>query len=320
MAQQQSDPARVSAAQGADATVTNSRGAVIHFDPQDARGRSLAEGVGEPYPNSLALWELALRLRDDWDVVLDIGANYGEMLAGVELPDTRVVAFEPNSHVLPYLRRTLDALPTKVELVERAVGDVSIAEAAFEADLEWSGRAHMAAVSAVDEASARDLLTVELTTLDEFFPRPPRAVCMKIDVEGFELQVLRGAQKLFDGSQFVAVMLEILHLPVQDVLELSRRHPLYLLDIKRRELVRYTGRDGYELGRALHAGDLYRQDALLLAGAAVESFDESVRGPLEDTLARELRATADRRDQLAKIDGVRRALRAFRDSIGQDQR
>ena len=42
-----------------------------------------------------------------WTHVIDVGANYGEMLVGVELPQAAtVIALEPNPFVIPYLTRT----------------------------------------------------------------------------------------------------------------------------------------------------------------------------------------------------------------------
>ena len=49
------------------------------------------------------------------------GANYGEMLVGVELPRAAtVIALEPNPFVIPYLTRTLRAIRVGVELMSKA--------------------------------------------------------------------------------------------------------------------------------------------------------------------------------------------------------
>ena len=46
---------------------------------------------------------------------------------------------------------------------------------------------------------------VESVTLDSFFPPGTRVQNLKIDVQGFELQVLRGAQRILEENK------EILH-------------------------------------------------------------------------------------------------------------
>ncbi|MFV0535336.1 MAG: hypothetical protein ACK5MR_17040, partial [Cumulibacter sp.] len=77
----------------------------IYVAEGDARGDALIAAGGDFNPGSLHLWRQALELRE-WDVIVDVGANYGEMLLGVDLPvASRVIAYEPNPHVLPHLKR-----------------------------------------------------------------------------------------------------------------------------------------------------------------------------------------------------------------------
>jgi hypothetical protein len=90
--------------------LTTAAGRTIYFDRADRRGADLAGSLGVLAPFSLTLWNIALRLHR-WDLVVDVGANYGEMLVSVELPAaSSLVAFEPNPRVLPYLKRTLSEL------------------------------------------------------------------------------------------------------------------------------------------------------------------------------------------------------------------
>jgi FkbM family methyltransferase len=53
------------------------------------------------------MWKLLIAA-DSWAHMIDVGANYGEMLVKVELtPAAKVIAVEPNPRVVPYLERTL---------------------------------------------------------------------------------------------------------------------------------------------------------------------------------------------------------------------
>ncbi|WGT47037.1 FkbM family methyltransferase [Tessaracoccus lacteus] len=291
-------------------------GRTIYFSDQDARGRELARSNGVPYPNSLRLWELALGLVPEWDLVLDIGSNYGEMLAGIEsVSASRVVAFEPNPLILPYLSATLSNLPWPVELADVAVGSQDAELVHLDVDAEWSGVTHLAPPG-TDTGGELNRVTVSQVSLDSFCAPYPRSLCLKVDVEGYEMQVLSGGAGLIASADYAVVMIEILHMPVQDVLELARKYPLYLLDIPSQQLVRWNGADGYQLGRALHSGQLYRQDALLIAGARGADLDADLRETTDTTAAREERLTAANRGRVAEVERLRGKLAEAEAALG----
>ena len=291
-------------------------GRTIYCSDQDARGRELARNNGVPYPNSLKLWELALGLVPEWDLVLDIGSNYGEMLVGIEnISASRVVAFEPNPLILPYLRATLSGLPWPVELADVAVGSQDEKLVHLDVDEEWSGVTHVAPLG-TEVGWELNRVSVSQVSLDSFCVPFPQSVCLKIDVEGYEMQVLSGGSSLLSNADYAVVMIEILHMPVQDVLELARKYPLYLLDIPSQKLVRWDGADGYQLGRALHSGQLYRQDALLIAGARGADLDARLCETADTTAAREARLTAANRDRVAEIERLRGALAEAEAALG----
>ena len=125
---------------------------------------------------------------------IDIGANFGlyTCIIGRQKLASRLIAFEPNPTVVGHLREhvELNALAA-VEIHQAAVG----------------ARPHKAALSpGVDDALASVVAThlgdyeIDVVALDDVvsFSRAP--VVVKIDVEGYELEVLRGAKKLFAGN------------------------------------------------------------------------------------------------------------------------
>jgi FkbM family methyltransferase len=128
------------------------------------------------------------------DLVIDVGANVGAytlLFAHWVGPTGRVVAFEPAPDAAAGLRRhlALNALASRVEVHEMAVSDRS-GTAFFDA-VAASGS------NALVSAATASSLDVRTTTLDEFCSAGdlrPRVV--KIDVEGAELSVLRGARRL----------------------------------------------------------------------------------------------------------------------------
>jgi FkbM family methyltransferase len=131
--------------------------------------------------------------------MFDVGANLGLMALPVlrSVPESKVVSFEPSPNTVEWLRRTVaqSGFGERWELVEKAVGcnpgpaDFSLSaptEGLYDG-LKYTGRTNEART-----------VQVEVTSLDlewERLGRPPVSV-IKIDVEGGELNVLRGAQEL----------------------------------------------------------------------------------------------------------------------------
>jgi FkbM family methyltransferase len=136
-------------------------------------------------------------------VVIDVGANRGEYSRAVlnRIIGARVLAFEP----LAGCRETLDQLKIKWPRFGYrgvALGAVPDRSRIFfgEADSEWSSLSadlpNYAARAATHES------WIEVSTLDaEVLGGAvdyPRVDLLKIDVEGFEIEVLQGARRLIE--------------------------------------------------------------------------------------------------------------------------
>jgi len=139
-------------------------------------------------------------------VILDVGANTGEWAweAATCWPRATIVCFEPSSHAADLLRnrfRTSD----RVDVVQAAVGH---GEGTAELYANSPG-------SALGSLRPRRLEhfgvnlqpqeTVPLMTLDSFLATSEleRIDLIKIDVEGFELDVLQGAATVLDLARVV---------------------------------------------------------------------------------------------------------------------
>jgi len=282
--------------------VTNAQGRRIFVLSDDERAARLADADGDLNPGSMAMWNSLIRLEDQWDLVLDVGANYGEMLAGsTAVPGRRVVAFEPNPVVANLLRRTVSDLPFPVEVVESAVSSSAAAKVSFLSDTVWSGTSHLAAVEGGVVGDRYDVIEVPATTLDESFPDEVGSAFLKIDVEGAEMQVLLGAKRFLADTGRVAVMMEILHMPVQEVWDLRRDYQMALWSYEGEGLVPVDALSADELGLLLHSGEYYRQDAVFFAGRDAADLVTRVRGRLGTTGQRaerrlaELKAAEDER-------------------------
>ncbi len=248
-------------------SIVNALGRRLWFDAADERGRALQERAGDLNGGSLELWRALLALRS-WDAVLDVGANYGEMLLGVDLSGVpTVVGFEPNPRVLPHLRRSIEESGAGHPIREVAVSDVPGEELVFAIDLVWSGMSGLAATRAdgaqhrVEEVAVRSTtIDVELAALGE-----PESVLVKVDVEGAEQAVLAGAGALLGSDRPWAVMLEVLHMGLEAEAELLARYDVAALDLAEGSLARVPPMSADAWGALLATGWVYRQDVVLLA-------------------------------------------------------
>ena len=130
------------------------------------------------------------------DIACDIGANKGSFTYWLSCwcPDGRVIAFEPQSelaHRLSDICRSMGLCNVKVE-----------AKAAYshsgEKDL-FVPRGHQPGASLVREALEAEsfsTLSVPLVSLDDYFDEHDEIRLLKIDAEGAEFEILRGAERI----------------------------------------------------------------------------------------------------------------------------
>lgn len=137
------------------------------------------------------------------DVVLDIGANIGWFTVIItKLLNTGVChAFEPQPAVYERLARTCarNQLGSRVILNQLALGNHKGSVELYSFRSLGSGHSSMSRLGRDDYSSA----TVPMVTLDAYLESRnlPEVDIVKIDVEGAEMGVLRGAQKLLAGPK-----------------------------------------------------------------------------------------------------------------------
>ena len=141
--------------------------------------------------------------------VLDVGANVGqtatELLAN--FPDCTVHCFEPVRATFDVLRTALAAAP-RATLVNAALGEaVGTSEIL---SCEDSLRSSMAFGEVGEIAPGTERETVQVDTVDSYCERHgiERLSLLKIDTEGFELPVLRGAERMLGDSRVDFVLAE----------------------------------------------------------------------------------------------------------------
>tara|TARA_B100000508_G_C11465832_1_gene282434 strand:+ start:15982 stop:16872 length:891 start_codon:yes stop_codon:yes gene_type:complete len=126
---------------------------------------------------------------------IDVGANIGLMSLYAALKtgdDGRVIAFEPNIETYKIAEHniSINSFEDKIQLIKKGLGSKSETKKLYD---NWSiNRGAASLVKNSDEAQGSE---IEITKLDKIIDG--RLVdLVKIDVEGYELEVLKGATSL----------------------------------------------------------------------------------------------------------------------------
>ncbi len=132
-------------------------------------------------------------------IVLDIGANVGlyTVLSSASPSVERVIAFEPEEHAYNELKENIfmNGLSAFVEPLFKLVSDVNQKQR-FGVHSALSGINGVLNSSIHDKALFQEIRKIDSITLDSYLSYKDTVLALKIDVEGHELQVLRGAVKL----------------------------------------------------------------------------------------------------------------------------
>lgn len=141
---------------------------------------------------------------------VEVGANYGyyTLQATCLVGDGgTVTAFEPGPRMYSLLERTIDinGVHPRTTLHRKAVSD-TVGTARFFMKQDWHG-----GCSLYEEFDSTEDVTeveVETTTLDEALAGS-KVDFLKIDAEGAEILVLGGAEKVFEASPDLILMIEV---------------------------------------------------------------------------------------------------------------
>lgn len=141
---------------------------------------------------------------------LDIGANIGAYSLFATLVPTidRIVAFEADPQTLEELKSniSLNGLGDRIDIQGKAVSSAA-GKLSFGVVGKLSGANSVIDTSIHDRSAFHDQLTVEAVSLDGYFTNPwAHPICMKIDVEGHEREVIDGAAAMLTASKALVQM------------------------------------------------------------------------------------------------------------------
>ena len=152
-------------------------------------------------------------VRTDTPVFIDIGANVGDYSLWLrrQYPNSKILAFEPNPKTFAKLRQAIR--DDKTILIDKGLGATEGILPFFDRrDCEGSsghGSLYEEVITGIHKADAVRV-DVRITTFDRVLQERSinRVSLLKIDTEGHELEVLRGAEKSLRKGLIDVIQLE----------------------------------------------------------------------------------------------------------------
>lgn len=171
------------------------------------------------------------------DIVLDVGANHGEyslVFSKLVGKSGSVIAFEPVPDSVEYMRKTL---PLNVTVIQTALSDHDGSEDihVFK-DFQMKGYTSLREPSLNYSDFSVEVKKVGVTTIDSYLKRAGiiKVDFLKVDIEGGELDFLRGATRLLSDMR-PKIMIEVSDNRTAD------------FGYKAKEIVEYLQLFGYDL-------------------------------------------------------------------------
>ena len=172
----------------------------FHFDPRDLRGPSfhfafdLERGFLNYEEDSRN--ELLENVPRD-GIFYDIGANIGmySVYFAHKRPDIRLFCFEPEPLAYTCIQKTMDSFcENKVTVFNKAIGQQKEEKKLYKSERNDGGHSFY---HREGEDPNAEFAVVSVVNLDEMVENGelPKPNALKIDVEGFELEVLKGSEQ-----------------------------------------------------------------------------------------------------------------------------
>lgn len=153
-------------------------------------------------------------LKKDADVIADVGANVGNygILLRNRFPPARIYCFEPITETFNQLVSNTKHMNISCQNV--AVGSSKGTINFFRGTNDNDGTMVTAYKDAIDSiftfaGTTEGNINADMITLDDFFTdKESKINFLKIDVEGHELEVLKGAKKMIGGNHIDIIQFE----------------------------------------------------------------------------------------------------------------
>jgi FkbM family methyltransferase len=191
--------------------------------------------------------ELLRKILFQGAVVADVGANigiYSKFLSRCVGPSGLVHSFEPSQDNFKRLSAATRDV-SNVQLTQAAVGERSGPCKLYVSDkLNVDHRAYDA------DGDSRRAVPIQMVALDDYFKPGQRVDLIKMDIQGYELHALRGAQRVLRENPDINLLLELWPAGLaqagvrwEELVELLRRLNMKLTLVRTCGLVPFDERD-----------------------------------------------------------------------------
>ena len=177
----------------------------IKIRPKEEHGKILSTlGVID-----LMVTETLWRLTEPGELAIDVGSNIGYMTAVLAnrvslIPGGSVWSFEAHPDIFSELKFNVERWQDQLKTVQFFPKNVAVSEQKGTVQLQipdaFTKNRGLASVISVAEVTDTSIM-LESCSLDDLFLQSREISVMKLDVEGHELQVLKGANQLFQQQK-----------------------------------------------------------------------------------------------------------------------
>lgn len=179
------------------------QGNTMHLDKED-KGISkdlLLDGIKEEEPTK----ELRKRIKPG-TTIADIGANIG-YYALIEAQQTAntIYAIEPVPENIKLLKKNIEANGRKnIETHQTAIGNKEGLTA-----FHTSKKSNLGSITNTHKEHKKETITTKITTLDKFLKGKKTPNTIRMDVEGYELEIIKGAKETLKKPETRQLFIEM---------------------------------------------------------------------------------------------------------------
>ncbi|MDP3043079.1 MAG: FkbM family methyltransferase [bacterium] len=147
-------------------------------------------------------------------IIVDVGANNGwfaKIMYCLD-PKSKVISFEPLKSQQKYLETLKEKVPG-YKYIDKAVGDKEGKQKIYE-----FGSSGLSSFRKITQGSYNDSefnkkvvasYEVDTVTLDKVFEKEDEKLLVKIDTQGYEINVLKGMEKLIASKKIACIIIEL---------------------------------------------------------------------------------------------------------------
>lgn len=176
------------------------------------------------------------------DLVFDIGANLGNRVSPLLKIGAKVVAVEPQEKCQEYLRMKYGK---KIKLVSMGVGAEEEIKDFFISNAHTISSFSEDWIESVKENRFKEYtwakpIKKQITTLDKLIERYGLPKFIKIDVEGYELEVLKGLTTAIDMISFEYTVPEQIEKAIDCISQIQKYNPEIECNFSKSETMEFT--------------------------------------------------------------------------------